>query len=131
MNMRKTVDYKAVVESLIDILYVDKDDEGKFYNMTKEWDSGTIETVAEKLNPVFLMAGVGRKVKPLFSLAKSDPVEVYAYVEGGVVQGARSNAPHVSMEIFDVDEKLAKGIDRDDIEAEWDKLAEYYSNIVF
>ena len=45
--------------------------------------------------------------------------EVAVYVSGGVVQGAHGNIP-MSVNVFDVDDKIAEGVE--DVQGEWDNI---------
>ena len=56
--------------------------------------------------------------------------KVIVYVEGGVVQTARSNDPDIELEVFDYDNKK-DGQNRAEIENEWSALASDYSYIIY
>ena len=49
---------------------------------------------------------------------------ILAYVEGGNVQGARADEPeHVTFINFDVDNRIADGRSRKEIEEEWNEIS--------
>lgn len=51
-------------------------------------------------------------------MKKKQKPTVAVYVEGGVVQGARSNTKGIDVEVFDVD-NLKETLNKEDIEALW------------
>ena len=50
-------------------------------------------------------------------------LEVVVNVHDGVITGARSNYKHISVDIFDEDNKFAEGLTQDEINEQWDKLS--------
>ena len=59
--------------------------------------------------------------------------KVVVYVEGGNVQGARSNNPDIDLQVFDVDNlKGAEApISSEEIEAAWKEFEKEYPHPIF
>lgn len=121
-----SVDYKELMREICEA--INSGGDGNL-DAGAEWDSSTIEGVAEIVGRACEVVGKGKKAR--IKMAPSKPVGFIIYSEGGQVTGARSDVEGVSGEVFDVDDKLAANIHRDDIEAEWKKITEEYPNIVF
>ncbi len=71
---KATVDDKSIVSEIIDILFLDVDSKGEFYNKDKEWGSGAIGHVADVIRSTFKFKGRGRKVR----IEQVEPLSVHA-----------------------------------------------------
>ena len=57
------------------------------------------------------------------AITETKTPKVLAYVEGGLVQGARATDKEIALEVFDVDNLKADGLSRDEIEKEWKRIS--------
>lgn len=63
---------------------------------------------------------------------KNKVIKIEIYVEGGMVQGVRTNTDQrIAVGIFDVDNKMAEGLTRDQIEKEWESIASDCSHAIY
>ena len=133
-NKAGTVDYKAMVRAIYDLLHLDMDGKGNFYNADKTWDVGDIEMVNEIVSGAFKVKPVegGRdgEIEAEQLPADQPQIDVVAYVSGGVLQGARATVPKVGFEVFDADNKH-EDMSSDEIEAEWDETAKQFPYPIF
>ena len=130
--MSKTIDYKAAMLELVDLLYLDVDGRKTFYNEDKERDAETIERVAAVVRRTFEFWREGRRGRLEVHQHPSRKTSVLAYVSGGVLQGASADSAGVALEVFDVDDKSAEGKSDKAIEREFKKLKrEYYPHAIY